>query len=111
MTGVPTDSGRFDGSCLLPSSAKADAVRFLNSAAKTISFNKAIYPKIGGAERHEKTLAEWEALQDRTIRAGATVGLTVKPEDLRKMPKEDAPPAEPSPAPAAAPAPAGMDGK
>lgn len=91
--------------------AKADAVRFLNSAAKTISFNKAIYPKIGGAERHEKTLAEWEALQDRTIRAGSTVGLTVKPEDLRKMPKEDAPPAEPAPAPAAAPAPAGMDGK
>lgn len=93
--------------------AKADAVRFLNSAAKTVSFNKAIYPRLGGSERHERTLAEWEALQDRAIRAGATVGLSLKSEDLRKMPKEDAPPPAPAPEPAAPtpPAPAGMDGK
>jgi len=72
--------------------AKKDAERFVTSAAKVIAFNKAIYPKLGGAERHERTLAEWEALQARVLKVASQVGVTVKPEDLRRMPREDAPP-------------------
>lgn len=74
---------------------KKEAERFVTSAAKSISFNKAIYPKIGGAERHEVTLKEWEALQARMLKVASALGVKdVKAEDLRRIRTLDAAPPE-----------------
>jgi hypothetical protein len=53
---------------------------------------KKLYPRIGGAERHEETLKEWKAIQQRLRGLLAKLNLPSTPIDLDAKPSEMPPP-------------------
>jgi hypothetical protein len=62
--------------------AQGEAATHAKIADKMISSFKRLFPRIGGAERHEETLAEWKSLQARLAKAAATLGVSTANVDL-----------------------------
>jgi hypothetical protein len=72
-------------------------------ADKMLVTFKRMYPRLGGAQRHAQTLAEWKAIQARLTAAAAKVGVPTANVDLEADTPPAAAPTESPPTPGAAP--------
>jgi hypothetical protein len=62
--------------------AVAKGVPHAKQADKMLVSFKRLFPRIGGAERHEETLAEWKALQARLAKVAPTLNVSTTSVDL-----------------------------
>ncbi len=86
--------------------ASPEAKTFAGRAQQMLVITKQMNPRIGGAERHEETLAEWQAIQARLVTLLTRLGMKSEGVDLAAStppPGPEAAPVSPPGAPAPTP--------